>query len=85
MESTISHEQMGKGKGTPLDTRANITVLSRTRREADPDGRSIKAVVDGLVIAGVLQDDSAKFIKKVSQEQELTKETEETIITLEWE
>ena len=51
---------------------------------ADADGISAKAVIDGLVLAGVLEDDSPKYVKWVtySQEKISKKEDEETIITI---
>jgi hypothetical protein len=49
---------------------------------ADEDGRSIKAAVDGLREAGILEDDSPEFVKSISQSQELTTGDEETIIEI---
>ena len=75
------------GKIKALDTRVSVHVHSRRFRLADPDGISAKAVLDGLVIAGVLTDDSAKEISSVSHSQEkISKkdgQQEETIITIE--
>jgi Holliday junction resolvase RusA-like endonuclease len=48
---------------------------------ADPDGLSIKAVLDGLTKAGVFADDNAKRIKEVRFTQEQSSE-EETIIEI---
>lgn len=50
---------------------------------ADPDGISAKAVIDGLVLGGILVDDGAKFVKEVTFTQETCK-TEETIIDITW-
>ncbi len=65
-----------------MDQRASIHVHSRTKRLADTDGRSCKAVIDGLVKAGILTDDNPKFVSEVSQSQEVTKDEEETIIDI---
>jgi hypothetical protein len=73
---------MAKKKSKRFDKTYRIHVHHRTNRLADPDGRSIKAVIDGLVEAGILPDDSAKFVEEVTQSQELVKGEEETIITL---
>ena len=62
----------------------SIHVHSRTKRLADADGRSCKSVIDGLVEAGILEDDNPKCVWKVSQSQEQIKGDEETIIDLEW-
>ncbi len=63
-----------------MHQKCSIHVLSRTKRLADEDGRSIKAAVDGLRKAGILPDDSPEFVKKVSHSQELTTGDEETVI-----
>ena len=84
MERTVSNEQVSEGKGTPQDTcRCSISVHSKRKRLADPDGISAKAAIDGLVLAGVLVDDSCKYVSEVRFTQEQSK-VEETIITLEW-
>lgn len=66
-----------------MDKKYSIHIHSRTQRLADTDGRSIKAVIDSLTIAGILPDDSAKFVKEITQSQEITKDDEETIIKIE--
>ena len=58
----------------------DVHIHSIRKRLADPDGVSAKAVIDGLVHAGILIDDSAKEIGKVSYTQEKGKE-EKTLIT----
>lgn len=59
-----------------------IAVHSVRKRLADPDGISAKAAIDAIVAAGVLQDDSAKFVKEVRFTQEKGSE-EKTIIVIE--
>lgn len=80
---------MAKKEGERLDqihdNRCIIRVHSRTKRLADEDGRSCKALIDGLRLAGLFKDDNPKFIKKVEQSQEITKEDEETVIDIIWE
>jgi hypothetical protein len=83
MESTSRYESLAKKEGKKLDTRCSIAVHSRRKRLTDPDGTSAKAVLDGLRVAGILVDDSAKFVKEVSFSQEVG-EPEETRITLTW-
>jgi len=46
----------------PVDSPCRIHVLCKRHRLADPDGISVKAVLDGLVLAGILGGDSAKEI-----------------------
>lgn len=81
MESTFSNEPLAKGKGDKVDKRASIRVHSIRKRMADPDGISAKAVIDGIVLSGILADDSAKFVKEVSFSQEVGSK-EETVIVL---
>ena len=45
-----------------VDTPCRVRVLCRRHRIADPDGISIKAVIDGLVLAGILAGDSTREI-----------------------
>jgi len=71
---------VAKKEGEGLDKRFHIGIHSKRNRLADQDGVSIKAVLDGMVKAGILVDDSAKFVKEVSFTQEQS-EVEETIIT----
>ena len=63
-----------------MDKKFCVHVHSKRKRLADQDGCSIKAVLDGIIQAGILPDDSAKFIQKISFTQEKSKD-EETIIT----
>lgn len=63
-----------------MHQKCSIHVHSRTKTLADEDGRSIKAAVDGLRKARILEDDSPEFVKEVSQSQEITDGDEETII-----
>lgn len=84
MEPAARNEPLAKKKTPRLDTRCSLHIHSRRHRLADPDGISCKAAIDGLVLAGVLPDDSAKYVKEVTQSQEKisTKEIEETLITI---
>ena len=74
---------MAKKRGERLDTRCRIEVHSKRTRLADPDGVSVKAVLDGLTKTDLLEDDSSKFIKEISFTQEKSTE-DETIIDLYW-
>jgi len=60
-----------------------IHLHSRRYRLADPDGISGKAVLDGFVHVGLLQDDRSEYVESVTHSQEKIKkpEVEETIIT----
>ena len=84
MEPIVSDAPLAKKESTRLDKNCRIHVHHKTKRLADSDGRSVKACIDGLVLAGVLRDDSPEFVKEVSQSQEKSK-TDETIIDIIWE
>jgi hypothetical protein len=75
---------MATKKVTRLDSPCGLHIHSRRHRLADSDGISAKACIDGLVLAGLLEDDSPKYVKWVtySQEKISKKEDEETIITI---
>lgn len=64
-----------------LDSRVNITVTSYRKRKHDPDGISVKAVLDGIVRAGLLPDDSCKEVESITFKSIISKE-EKTIIEI---
>lgn len=82
LESHIGDESLGEEEAAGLDTRVNIRVISYRKRRHDPDGVSVKAVLDGLVRRGILQDDSTDQIKKVTFESRQSQE-EKTVIEIE--
>jgi|TARA_Y100000310_G_scaffold37766_1_gene35413 hypothetical protein len=80
MEPNIGNAPLGKKEITRHDSRICIHVHSIRKRLADTDGISAKAVLDGIVKAGLLKDDTTEFIKEITYSQE--KGTpEETIIS----
>lgn len=85
MEPIARHEPVAKKGNSGLDKKCRIHVHSRTKRLADPDGRSCKAAIDGIVLATLLQDDSSEFVTEVLQSQEKISgknAKEETIIEI---
>ena len=82
VESTVGNAPVAKKKDARPDSRYHIHVHSVRNRLCDPDGISAKAAIDGIVKAGILPDDSARYVKAVSYTQEKGAE-EKTIITLE--
>jgi hypothetical protein len=81
MESAACNESLGPEASAGFTTPVCLHIHSIRKRLADPDGVSCKAVIDGIVKAGVLQDDSAEYVKAVSYSQEQGKE-DCTIITI---
>lgn len=84
LESSARNAPLGTKKASRLDTRRCIHIHSRRHRLTDPDGISAKAAIDGLVLAGILPDDSAKSVSQItfSQEKIGSEEIEETIIEI---
>ena len=83
MEQVVGNGALAEEESKRLDKVCRIHVHHKTKRLADSDGRSCKAVIDGIVLAGLLRDDSPRFVKEVSQSQEKSK-LEETIIDIIW-
>lgn len=81
LESITLNEQMGKKAHSGLFERCSIHVHYKRKRLADPGACSHKAVIDGLVAAGIFKDDSLKFITEISETQEKSN-NEETIIEI---
>ena len=84
LESCAWYEAMVKEGVTAFDSPVSIHVHSKRARLTDADSVSAKAAIDGIVHAGLLQDDSPEFVQSVSYSQEKTEkgEPEETIITI---
>lgn len=81
LEPDISNAPLGEEEAQGLDTRVNIRVISYRARKHDPDGVSIKAVLDGLTRRGILPDDSTEEIKSITLESRKSKE-EKTVIEI---
>jgi hypothetical protein len=85
LEPLAGDEPMAAGKGAALVARIDITVVSYRSRLADADGISAKAAIDGLVMCGILADDSTKEIREIRYQQVKVKNAsdEKTEIILE--
>ena len=69
VELPTSRKPMAAGKGAAPFARASIEIVSYRVRLADADGVSAKAAIDGLVMCGVLADDTTKEISEVRYRQ----------------
>jgi hypothetical protein len=86
VERFVGDEQMAKGKDAKFNSRVSIRITHYRCRLCDPGGPSSKAVLDGIVRAGILRDDSLLWIEEpIIERQEKVKnqEDEETIIIIE--
>ena len=84
LEPDSGNAPLGAQKIKRFNSQCSINIHSKRFRLTDPDGVSAKAVIDGMVRAGLFADDSAKQITEVtfSQEKISKPEIEETIITI---
>ena len=73
---------MGEEKITRPIAPVDIVVHSIRRRLVDTDGISAKAVIDGLVKAGIFEDDNAQIIKSIKYTQESAKDAGQSPKTL---
>ncbi len=81
LEQDFGDAPLGAEEAKGLDTRLNIRVISYRKLKHDPDGVSVKAVLDGLVRRGVLTDDSTEQIKEITFESRKSK-TEKTVVEI---
>jgi hypothetical protein len=82
VESHLVHALKGAHAAEKLHPPVRITIHSIRRKLADSDGISGKALIDGIVKAGLLDDDSTEFVSEVRYTQEKTDGAEKTVVTL---
>lgn len=82
LEQNTSHEPLGEEETKRLDSPVRVIIHSYRKRLCDSDGISAKAAIDGLVKAGILKDDSPKYVKEVAYRQYKSDE-EKTVIDIE--
>ena len=85
VERPAGRKPKGPRQGAAFTARVDITVVSYRSRLADADGISAKAAIDGLVMCGILADDSTKEIREIRYQQVKVKNAsdEKTEIILE--
>jgi hypothetical protein len=69
VELPASRQPVAAGKGAAFNSRVSIEIVSYRVRLADADGISAKAAIDGLVMCGILADDTTKEISEVRYRQ----------------
>ena len=82
MEQDIPDATVDAEETQGFRTLVNIRVISYRARKHDPDGVSVKAILDGIVRRGILTDDSTEQIKSITFESIKSKE-EKTVIEIE--
>lgn len=83
MESDSFNATFRTNEAETLPPPCCITIYHTRHRLADIDGLSVKAIIDGLVQAGVLADDTAKQVAEVRNIQ-AKGEQEKTRIVIEF-
>ena len=85
LESNTGDEAQGPDEIKAFTQAVRLDFVHYRYKLADPDGLSVKAVIDGIVEAGLLRDDSAKEIDSISHKQVKIsrKEEERTVLTIE--
>ena len=88
MEQAARLSSVAKKENPRLDPsrRVCLHIISRRRRLCDPDGISAKALIDGIVMLGVCENDSTKEIECVtfSQVKVSKHEDEQTIVEIKY-
>ena len=82
LEQDTGNAVLPKDETPTFHSPVTIRVISYRKLNHDPDGVSVKAVLDGIVALGILTDDSAKQVKEITFESRKSKE-EKTIIEIE--
>jgi len=84
VELATSDGQVEKNACPAFDTQVSIRITSYRCRLADVDGISGKAVLDALVLAGVIANDTTKEVSEVlfPQVKVKTKAEEKTVVTI---
>ena len=81
VESNPCYAPVAEKDAKGFNSLVNIHVISYRKLKHDPDGVSVKAVLDGIVRAGILPDDSTEQVKSITFESRKSKE-EKTIIEI---
>ncbi len=81
MESNTENALQDAIKGQLGDLPVHIHIHSIRKRPTDADNVSAKAAIDGIVKAGVLDDDNHKIVKSVTHSQEKG-DDEKTVISI---
>jgi len=84
LERTAGNESIRTSKGPAFDSPVSVRVHSYRCRLCDVDGVSGKALLDGLVHANVIADDSTKEVVEVlfKQTKVKNKSDEKVVVTV---
>ena len=84
MEPDSCNEPVAKKKAAGPNSQCCIDIISYRHCLCDAEGISAKALIDGMVHAGILPDDSPEYVKEVrfAQEKIGKEETERTEVII---
>lgn len=84
VESRAGNEPAGPDAVEAINAPVSICVYSRRKRLTDSDGICAKYIIDAIVAAGILIDDSPKYVSETKYRQEKIEknEHEETIVII---
>ena len=83
MERTFICKPLGTKKNPRYNTPVRVMVCTTRKAETDNRAVSEKAVVDGIVKAGILKNDTKKRIPELVVPEPEINENEKTLITIE--
>jgi hypothetical protein len=85
LERTIGDESVEPVTSPAFDSQVSVRIHSYRCRLVDVDGVSSKALLDGLVLAGIIANDTTKEVREVlySQTKVKNKADEKAIVTIE--
>jgi hypothetical protein len=85
MERFVGNASLPACKGPLFDTQVGIRIHSYRTRLVDVDGVSAKYAIDGLVMGGIIANDTTKEVREViyTQTKVKNKSQEKTEITIE--
>jgi len=85
VERVVGYESLATCGRAAFDSLVSIRIHSYRCRLCDVDGISGKAVIDGLVLAKIIADDTTKEVKEVlfSQTKVKNKTEEKVVVTVE--
>lgn len=86
MESDSCDAPLEAKKDAGRNTPAGLVITSYRAYTADVDNISPKAIIDGLVHAGILEDDGPRFVKEVTLRFKKVKNhsEEKTVVDITW-
>jgi Holliday junction resolvase RusA-like endonuclease len=79
LEPDTGNAVLSKDETPTFHSPVTIRVISYRKLNHDPDGVSVKAVLDGIVALGILTDDSAKQVSEITFESRKSKDERTTI------